>query len=327
MILSSADHTYKIAVIVTLYNKELEISRCIYSVAIQSLKPDILVIVDDKSTDNGLKIAKSLKIDIPVLFIENSENVGPSIARNIGVNSVSAEYIAFLDADDYWLPNFLEEVVLNLKHENASFCATSYFYCYGDERFLSKTDVTENGFIDDFFASFSSIRLPFVTSSVCMRQDLFKFLGGFKKEISLGEDIILWSSAWQFGGIFLIKEPLVCYSLDANSSQVRRSSYADIVSFLDYFRCSFDVSSLRTDKELSSYNSFLVKTYVRACLGAALSSKRREFDKLMELRIDFCLSPTTILFWLYWSLSILPNFLRVRFANFILRCIRCLRKI
>jgi glycosyltransferase involved in cell wall biosynthesis len=102
-----------VTVVIPLFNKQKAIERSISSVLLQSLPPNELIIVDDGSTDNSLKIARkglqraSNQIRCKII---SQENAGVSVARNRGADEASSDYIAFLDADDEWLPDYLEEL-------------------------------------------------------------------------------------------------------------------------------------------------------------------------------------------------------------------------
>ena len=96
------------SVITPLYNKEDYIEATIKSVLNQTFDDFEMVIVDDGSTDNSLKILsqiKSSKINILV-----QENQGPSVARNKAIANAKGKYIAPLDADDIWREDHLAEL-------------------------------------------------------------------------------------------------------------------------------------------------------------------------------------------------------------------------
>lgn len=94
------------SVVIPLYNKEKYIKKTINSVLEQSFKNFELIIVDDGSTDRSIEIVKSINDQRINLIIQ--ENSGPSKARNRGISEAKGEFIAFLDADDEWLPKKLE---------------------------------------------------------------------------------------------------------------------------------------------------------------------------------------------------------------------------
>ena len=96
------------SVIIPLYNKELSISNTIQSVLDQTFQNFEIVIVNDGSTDNSVKEVE--KFDDKRIRLIHQENQGVSAARNRGIEEAKYEWIAFLDADDLWMENHLEEM-------------------------------------------------------------------------------------------------------------------------------------------------------------------------------------------------------------------------
>ena len=101
--------TAKISVIIPLYNKEHEIKRCLDSVLCQTFQDFDVIVVDDHSTDGGLSIVKSYSD--PRISVIEQDHRGVSYTRNHGVDQATGEYLAFIDADDEWLPKHLETIV------------------------------------------------------------------------------------------------------------------------------------------------------------------------------------------------------------------------
>ncbi|QTF91394.1 glycosyltransferase [Halomonas sp. BM-2019] len=100
-----------VTVIIPVYNKEKYISRSIQSVLDQSYTQIELLIVDDAATDGSL--ARVAEFDDHRIRVIRRETPGPGgyAARNLGVENSSGEWVAFLDADDVWLPDHLERAV------------------------------------------------------------------------------------------------------------------------------------------------------------------------------------------------------------------------
>ena len=112
-----------ISVIIPVYNSEMYIQKAIESVLEQPEDIEI-VIVDDGSTDSSLAICKNMgsKIErIKVFQHPDKKNHGRSASRNLGIENSKGKFIAFLDADDYYLPNrFVNDLKL-LKEEELNF--------------------------------------------------------------------------------------------------------------------------------------------------------------------------------------------------------------
>ena len=114
------------SVVIPLYNKEDHIQKAICSVLQQSLENLELIIVNDGSTDNSLKIVQQIRDDR--IRIIDQPNAGVSTARNIGVKAARYDHIAFLDADDWWDLHYLEEMQqLICKYPDAGLWAAKYY--------------------------------------------------------------------------------------------------------------------------------------------------------------------------------------------------------
>lgn len=94
----------RVSVIIPVFNCEKYLEEAIQSVLDQTLKPYEIIVVDDGSTDSSCEIARSFKPEIIVICKENG---GTASAINRGVKEASGDYLAFLDADDIWLPEKL----------------------------------------------------------------------------------------------------------------------------------------------------------------------------------------------------------------------------
>lgn len=123
-----------VSVIMPAYNAEKYISESIESVLTQSYQNWELLITDDRSNDNTQQIveeycAKDKRIK---LFI-NKENGGAGVARNNSIEKASGRFIAFLDADDQWLPKKLTKQIAFMLKNNYEFTFTAYQKLEGEQ--------------------------------------------------------------------------------------------------------------------------------------------------------------------------------------------------
>ena len=98
------------SVVIPLYNKAHTIVHTLSTVMRQNYADYEVVIVDDGSTDNGVQLIREHFKD-PRIRIFHQENAGVSVARNRGIEEAKGDWVAFLDADDEWLPDYLKYVV------------------------------------------------------------------------------------------------------------------------------------------------------------------------------------------------------------------------
>jgi len=186
----------KITVIIPLYNKAELVCRCLESVNKQTVLPFELVLVNDGSIDDSLQLATSYlektKINYSVL---SQENKGVSAARNKGIEAAGTEYIAFLDADDEWEPQFIDKATqLIIDYPDAGLWGFAHdvFNENTGLRHVVNQDLTDyRGYLADFFKV--SLRNEVVNSSkvVVKKSEMLKF-SAFPVGIKVCEDIFVW---------------------------------------------------------------------------------------------------------------------------------------
>ena len=208
----------KFSVIIPLYNKAPYVKKALESVFAQTYTDFELIVVDDGSTDGSAAIAEEClcasRLSPLACRLIVQANGGVSAARNNGVAASKGEYVAFLDADDWWEPTFLEKMAeLIAKFPEAGLYASNYIYYKP-----GKTHVAINNIPTGYFnypkAYYEGGAMPITSISVAIQRKIFDAAGGFPLGIKLGEDFLLWSKiAMQYPVAFL-NEPLAWYNND-----------------------------------------------------------------------------------------------------------------
>ena len=117
----------KISVIIPCFNSAKTIERAISSVLESSIDVYEIIVCDDKSTDNSLKILRSLAESIEILrVVESDKNFGAGVTRRKLLEQVKGDYIAFLDSDDFWYPEKLEIQINEMVNSSAGMCIGGY---------------------------------------------------------------------------------------------------------------------------------------------------------------------------------------------------------
>lgn len=116
----------KVSVVIPVFNAEIYIEECVNSVLNQTHENIEIILVDDCSNDQSLskitELSRRHQDKIKVYHIDT--NSGPSNARNYGIEQTTGQYISFLDADDYWLPNKLEKQLNGIITQNSNLSFT-----------------------------------------------------------------------------------------------------------------------------------------------------------------------------------------------------------
>ena len=113
-------------VILPNYNKAEFLEEAINSVISQSYKNWKLFIIDDGSEDSSKQVIENYKKNTNINVIYLSRNKGVAFCRNLGIRLSNSKYIAFIDSDDYWTQNKLEEQIYFMEKFNYGFTFTNY---------------------------------------------------------------------------------------------------------------------------------------------------------------------------------------------------------
>ena len=125
----------KVSVIIPVHNSEKYLLECLNSVINQTYKNLEIIVIDDKSTDNSIKIIKSIK-DPRIKLIELKENVGAGVARNKGIEKATGDYLCFLDSDDYWKLKKIEKQIDFIKGK--AFIYSEYLYLKNSKTHIAR---------------------------------------------------------------------------------------------------------------------------------------------------------------------------------------------
>lgn len=184
------------SVVVPLYNKVAQIRRAINSVLAQTYPNFELIVVDDGSHDGGGALVRQMPDPRIRLIVQ--ANVGAAAARNTGIRAARAELVALLDADDEWLPDFLETVLgLQARHPNAGIYATAYRLCQeGKTRrpaFWHCVASPEGGLLEDYFRAALGPP-PVCSSAVMISKPVLAEVQHFPVGVRRGEDLQTWAA-------------------------------------------------------------------------------------------------------------------------------------
>lgn len=117
----------KVSVIVPIYNVEQYLHRCVDSVVNQTYKDIEIILVDDGSTDDSLKICIEYADKDSRIRIVHQENQGLVSARKAGIKVANGQYIGFVDGDDYIEPNMFESLLYLIEDKKVDFVHSGYY--------------------------------------------------------------------------------------------------------------------------------------------------------------------------------------------------------
>lgn len=206
-----------VSVVIPAFNAGKYIGDALGSIVSQSYVNHEIIVVDDGSTDNTESLINE---NYPSVRLMRQRNLGPAAARNKGIINSKGKYIAFLDADDVWLPEKLEKSVKALEADSAAALVYSGRCWVGE--YLQPIDIKDKPefysgdvYYELFMGNFIS-----TTSVVVVRKSVFDELGLFNEDQQLRvcEDYEMWLRIADRFPIRSISQALVLYRLHTSNT-------------------------------------------------------------------------------------------------------------
>lgn len=253
------------SIIIPLYNKAHTIQRTLKSVFAQNYNNFEVIIIDDGSTDDGVKVITDFTNDSR-LKIFQQKNQGVSSARNNGVAFAKYPYIAFLDGDDEWLPEYLEtmNVVLD-KHPSVGMICCAGYVRDGQNEYLRLAKKYANKILlVDYFEN------PHVfthVSATVITKKAFDKTEGFPLGMRKNEDYALLFSVGIVEEVAYCGIPLSIYhgGVDGQATTINRDadySVRDVAKRFNLCRSIFDKSKCRSSSLYLTFERYELRHMV-----------------------------------------------------------------
>ena len=281
------------SVVIPLYNKSAYILKAIDSVLNQSFNEFEIVLVDDGSTDDGREKINNYKkkLNLKINIIEQP-NLGVSAARNNGVKVALFDYIAFLDADDWWHPDFLLTMKALIQNcPDAGIYGSQYYWVKNGGKRISQNGYIDgyNGYINYFKAYLYAWYMPLTSISTVLKKSVFNELNGFNPNLKFGEDFDLWVRIALKYKIAFVNNALAYYNQDVEPSN-RALGYSKIQKKESHY--IFNLEYLNQEEQQNHLlKQLLDGLRVRALLKYYLTgSYKTETQNILD-KIDFSKQP------------------------------------
>lgn len=227
-----------VSVVIPAYNSEQFIANAIDSVLAQSYPVQEIIIVNDCSVDKTVEVASAYGSSVKI--INNTQNLGASKSRNVGIKTATGEYIAFLDADDIWLPGKISAQLDTLKMSKCEIVCTHSklvdekdFDAYLDNKLdvQARKDCTYSvKRLNDIFEN------PYVsTSTLLISKNIVRRLIGFREDLKTAEDIDFCLRAALYSDFAFIEEVQSITRRVPNSLGSSLDSYQDNITVVKEF--------------------------------------------------------------------------------------------
>jgi glycosyltransferase involved in cell wall biosynthesis len=196
----------KITVVINTYNHSQYIGRAIHSVLAQTFRPWEIIVVDDGSTDGTAdEVRREFGDQVRYWYHANS---GISNSRNVGIQLSSGSWIAFLDSDDFWMPEKLASQVEAIKSKpTVAMVVCDGVECTPDGSVLDELRLPYP-LTRDVIRSRLRSRCTFTTSAVVIQRDVLIQAGGFPADLMFGEDWVTFARIAASYEIVAVHRPL-----------------------------------------------------------------------------------------------------------------------
>lgn len=200
-----ADGTAPVSVVIAAYDAERTLGPALESVLAQLPQPAEVIVVDDGSRDATASLAASF----PQVRLIRQDNQGPSAARNTGIREASQPWVAFLDADDIWLPGKLARQLAALERHPAAVLLAGDWVRAAPVAVQGRAPAPEL----ETLLGYRDVLLlnRFQTSTVLVRAEVLDTCGGFDPALDGAEDWDLWLRCARRGTVVKLDVPLVVY--------------------------------------------------------------------------------------------------------------------
>ncbi len=231
-----------VSICIPAFNADKYIIKALTSVREQVFTNWEIIVTEDGSKDQTEKIVQKLANEVSqrVIYQRHSENRGPSATRNTCIEKASGDYIALLDADDYWASSHLDTIMNYYLNSEVDIVHS------GSMLFDSKTGIELELRIppesnkDGFLFSLYNHRYIIQPSSVVLRKNVFSKVGFFDPYFRYWEDVEYWFRAARVGYIFAFTGQNTCYyrkrisGLSANSINMAEAAAGVYNKHLDW---------------------------------------------------------------------------------------------
>ncbi|AXQ78536.1 glycosyltransferase [Streptococcus chenjunshii] len=252
-----------ISVIIPCYNAELTLNRCFESLKKQTYQDLELIFIDDGSTDNTLKLLKSIKKNQPdmTIIIKTQKNQGVSAARNAGLQLATREYIAFVDPDDWVDPQFFSTLIKGMT-DDVDLSVVGVLKStdkQSNKKLITQDTLSSSAYFERMFRDVQ------VKGYVCNKLYRFDIIQQhvlfFRKEVSVMEDLEFNTHYWHFiRAASISSAQLYHYQIEDNSAM--NATWSDkkktVIQAFDF---------MRTNGVLPKFQSEILELdYVRSLL-------------------------------------------------------------
>ena len=282
-----------ISVVIPAYNSADSIGTAIESAQKQTYAPLEILVVDDGSADDTVDVVRALTEQDTTVRLIRQENAGPAAARNRAIRESRGDWIAFLDADDRWLPERLRrQIELVQRHPSLQWITGSHYLatnaCLANASTLSPR---VNGFDDPIYSALEMLAWDHSvwTGAVLVSRALLTEVGLFDEALIGTEDSDLWVRlALRRGEIGYVSTPIAVYNVAQSNSltvdALRKLEMSRLTFFERLEKYSKETNDSVSKQRLSDILIKHIDSYANGLVHAGESRMARHLIRELRAR-------------------------------------------
>ncbi len=276
------------SIIIPLYNKVNCVEKTIRSVLEQTYQQFELIIVDDGSTDDSVRVVNQFT-DKRIRLIQK-ENGGVCSARNVGILHAQYDFIALLDADDQWDTDYLlEQQKLINEFPKASMWGINFAELF-DGKLIHELETAlpkgYRGLVENYFSMKGRVSDLFCSSSVVIRKSAFDVAGLFDERLKYSEDIDMWYRIIIHFPVVFYDRYMAFYQYDAENRAMNRKR--TLKYFLPYYSDKY-----LPYKNNSVFYNFIIRWCAVNIKDIYFNDKSQRNDaKVAAKKLDYSVLPS-----------------------------------
>lgn len=267
-----------VSIVVPVYNKEKYIRKCLESIAKQVYSRIQVIIIDDGSTDESLKVIDEMIKNDTRFEVHSQSNKGAAIARNYGLSFVEGKYVAFIDGDDYVKPNFIKKL---LEYKNYDLVISGYCQVENNRRIntiIPEQKIIDKDHLKDYLFNESNFNYCALVWNKLFRTDIIKENNIRFENLEIAEDTIFVFNYFKYcKKIIAIKETDYCNVIVSNT--LSRKWIKNLWNLM--LRVEEEVKNI-FELNYDKYWNFLMLKLIKITLGN-YSINYYEFKKVFKI--------------------------------------------
>lgn len=286
-----------ISIIIPVYNMEKHLARCLDSVINQTYKNIEIILVNDGSKDNSLKICREYQYKDNRIKIVDKVNEGVSVARNYGLEAATGDYIGFIDPDDWIEPNMYESMLETIKNNNCNIAFCNYFkdnkFNSSPKTFKFKKDVLGKlDIIDELIGNMIGIEdiipryynvMGCVWRCLYKRDFIEKYQVRFKPGITIMEDLLFTIEALIYCDKVCINHKALYHYMQNKASSLHKYNKK---MWLDQIDVHEALENMIKDADLDEYMRNRLDSRYIAMAACAIRNEMHKSDAKMKKKME-----------------------------------------